>query len=138
MFGMPTYLAFTSRLVPSGEVGPDATVNTGEAGLNLNVGGPYAVIMQPFVSPLGLPCQAPPWGYVAGADLRTGEIAWMHRNGTVPERAPVPLPIRMGVPDDGGPIITAGGIAFMTGTLACSLRGKPGRALSRESVCQSL
>src|SRR3546814_4257095 len=80
MFGMPTYLAFTSRLVPSEEVGPDATVNTGEAGLNLNVGGPYAVIMQPFVSPLGLPCQAPPWGYVAGADLRTGEIAWKHRN----------------------------------------------------------
>src|SRR3546814_14121717 len=102
MFGMPTYLAFTSRLVPSGEVGPDATVNTGEAGLNLNVGGPYAVIMQPFVSPLGLPCQAPPWGYVAGADLRPGEIAWKHRNGPIRDAAANPLPpIALGVPGSG-------------------------------------
>jgi quinoprotein glucose dehydrogenase len=113
MFGMPTYLAFTSRLVPREEIGPNEKVNTGEAGLNLNTGGDYGVIMQPFLSPVGLPCQAPPWGYVAGADLRTGQIAWKHKNGTVEDLAPVPLPLKLGVPGIGGPIITAGGVAFL-------------------------
>jgi quinoprotein glucose dehydrogenase len=41
----------------------------------------------------------------------------MHRNGTVRDRAPMPLPFRMGVPDLGGPVMTAGGVAFMSGTL---------------------
>ncbi|WP_114392979.1 glucose/quinate/shikimate family membrane-bound PQQ-dependent dehydrogenase [Oleisolibacter albus] len=117
MFGMPTYLAFTSQLIPSDEIGPGQVVNTGEAGLNLNVGGPYGVIMQPFMSPLGLPCQAPPWGYVAGVDLRSGEIVWMHKNGTIRDAAPVPLPIRIGVPGLGGPIITAGGVVFLSASI---------------------
>jgi quinoprotein glucose dehydrogenase len=74
--------------------------------------------MQPFVSPLGLPCQAPPWGYVAGVDLATGDIAWMHRNGTIRDAGPIPLPpIRIGVPGIGGPIITAGGVAFLSAAI---------------------
>ena len=47
----------------------------------------------------------------------TGRIVWMHRNGTVQDLSPVPLPFRMGVPDLGGPIMTAGGVAFLSGTL---------------------
>ena len=31
--------------------------------------------------------------------------------------SPLPLPFRMGVPTLGGPIATAGGVAFLTGTL---------------------
>jgi len=122
MFGMPTYLAFTSTLIPSSEIGPNQKVNTGEAGLNLNIGGEYGVIMGPFLSPLGLPCQAPPWGYVAGADLRTGEIAWRHRNGTIQDMAPVPVPLKLGVPGIGGPIITAGGVAFLAAAVDNYLR----------------
>ena len=117
MFGMPTYLAFTSKLIPSDQIGPNQKVNTGEAGLNLNIGGPYGVIMQPFTSPLGLPCQAPPWGYVAGVDLRSGKIVWQHKNGTVRDAAPVPLPIKLGVPGIGGPIVTGGGVAFLAATI---------------------
>jgi quinoprotein glucose dehydrogenase len=122
MFGMPTYLAFTSQLIPSSEIGPNQKVNTGEAGLNLNVGGAYGVIMQPFLSPLGLPCQAPPWGYVAGVDLRTGKIAWRHKNGTIQDMAPVPIPLELGVPGIGGPIITAGGVAFLAASVDNYLR----------------
>ncbi|WP_207477784.1 glucose/quinate/shikimate family membrane-bound PQQ-dependent dehydrogenase [Arenibaculum pallidiluteum] len=123
MFGMPTYLAFTSRLIPSDEVGPGQPVNAGEAGLNLNTGGPYAVIMQPFMSPIMLPCQTPPWGYVAGVDLRTGRTAWMHRNGTIQDAGPVPLPpIRLGVPGLGGPMITAGGVVFLAASIDNYLR----------------
>jgi hypothetical protein len=40
----------------------------------------------------------------------------MHRNGTICDSAPSPIPIRMGVPSLGGPITTAGGVAFLTST----------------------
>ncbi|WP_417804198.1 glucose/quinate/shikimate family membrane-bound PQQ-dependent dehydrogenase [Thalassospira lucentensis] len=113
MFGMPTYLAFTSQLIPRDDVPPQGSKKASEMGINMNTGAPYAVSMGPFLSPLGVPCQAPPWGYVAGADLRTGEIAYMHKNGTVEDMTPLPLPIKLGVPGIGGPIITKGGVAFL-------------------------
>ncbi|WP_339778631.1 glucose/quinate/shikimate family membrane-bound PQQ-dependent dehydrogenase [uncultured Thalassospira sp.] len=113
MFGMPTYLAFTSRLIPRDEVPPQGSKKASEMGINQNKGAPYAVSMGPFLSPIGVPCQSPPWGYVAGADLRTGDIAYKHKNGTVYDMTPLPLPIKLGVPGIGGPIITGGGVAFL-------------------------
>lgn len=121
-FTTPTYLAFVSRLVPR----PDdrSLVVQGEdrphdslPALNENFGAPYAVQLSAFTSLLGIPCQAPPWGYVAGVDLVSGQRIWQHRNGTVRDLSPLPLPFRMGVPNLGGPILTAGGLAFLSGTL---------------------
>ncbi len=121
-FTTPTYLAFVSKLIPR----PDATRLMVQSdgppkgalpALNENFGAPFAVELSPFTSPLGIPCTAPPWGYVAGADLANGKVAWKHRNGTVRDLAPVPLPFRMGVPNLGGPIMTAGGVAFLSGSL---------------------
>jgi quinoprotein glucose dehydrogenase len=124
MFGMPTYLAFTSRLVPSDQIPPKGQDQKGsEQGLNRNEGAPYGVFMGPFLSPIGVPCQAPPWGYVAGADLRTGKIAYMHKNGTVHDMTPLPLPFKVGVPGIGGPIITKGGVAFLGAAVDNYLRG---------------
>ena len=113
MFGMPTYLSFISQLVPRAEVPPKGQVKGSEQGLNRNEGAPYAVILKPFLGPLQVPCQAPPWGYMAGADLRTGQIAYKHKNGTVYDMTPLPLPFKLGVPGIGGPIITQGGVAFL-------------------------
>lgn len=114
MFGMPTYLAFTSRLVPRDQIPPKGQGEKGsEQGLNRNEGAPYGVFMGPFLGPLGIPCQAPPWGYVAGADLKSGQIAYKHRNGTVRDMTPLPLPFKVGVPGIGGPMITKGGVAFL-------------------------
>lgn len=114
MFGMPTYLAFTSRLVPAAEIPPRGQDEKGsEQGLNRNDGAPYGVFMGPFLGPLQIPCQAPPWGYVAGVDLRTGKIAYMHKNGTVHDMTPLPLPFKVGVPGIGGPMLTKGGVAFL-------------------------
>jgi quinoprotein glucose dehydrogenase len=127
-FTTPTYLAFTSTLIPR----PNAQVRLVQGNnpphgmlpaLNENFGAPFAIELAPFTSVLGIPCQAPPWGYVAGADLRSGKIAWKHRNGTVRDLAPVPLPIRMGVPNLGGPVITAGGVAFLSGSMDDYVRG---------------
>lgn len=114
MFAMPTYLAFTSRLVPADQIPPKGQdEKASEQGLNRNDGAPYGVFMGPFLSPIGIPCQSPPWGYVAGTDLRTGKIAYKHKNGTVEDMAPVPIPLKLGVPGIGGPMITAGGVAFL-------------------------
>ncbi|MGR9476226.1 glucose/quinate/shikimate family membrane-bound PQQ-dependent dehydrogenase [Rhizobium leguminosarum] len=114
MFGMPTYLAFTSRLVPAADIPPRGQDEKGsEQGLNRNDGAPYGVFMGPFLGLLKIPCQAPPWGYVAGVDLRTGKIAYMHKNGTVRDMTPLPLPFKVGVPGIGGPMLTKGGVAFL-------------------------
>ncbi|WCM90781.1 glucose/quinate/shikimate family membrane-bound PQQ-dependent dehydrogenase [Acidovorax sp. NCPPB 3576] len=122
-FTTPTYLAFTSQLIPRTDetsllVQPGGAPPHGMLpALNENAGAPFAVRLKPFVSVLGIPCQAPPWGYVAGADLTTGKIIWKHKNGTVRDLAPVPVPFKMGVPNLGGPVTTAGGVAFLSGTL---------------------
>ncbi|RUM55725.1 MAG: membrane-bound PQQ-dependent dehydrogenase, glucose/quinate/shikimate family, partial [Marinomonas sp.] len=121
MFGMPLYLAFTSKLVAKGGQDLGAT-NQGEQGVNENAGAPYAVEMGPFLSPLGVPCQQPPWGYVAGVDLQTGKTAWQHKNGTIEDLTPLKLPIKMGVPGIGGPIITDSGVAFMAASVDNYLR----------------
>ncbi len=112
----PVYLAFLVKLIPRAD---DTTsyVSEEKPGFNENFGGPFAALMRPMWTPIGLPCQAPPWGYVAAADLNTGKVIWQHRNGTVRDLSWLPLPFNMGVPAIGGPIVTAGGVAFHSGTL---------------------
>lgn len=123
MFGMPTYLPFVARLVPAAEIPPkEAGAKGSEQGLNRNEGSPYGVYMGPFLSAVGLPCMAPPWGYVAAADLRTGEIIYRHKNGTVEDMSPIPLPFKVGVPGIGGPIITKGGVVFLAAAVDNYLR----------------
>lgn len=116
IFATPVYLAFTSTLIPRANDTANY-VSDGKPGLNENYGAPYAAKMEPFLSPIGLPCQAPPWGYVAGVDLRSGQTVYQHKNGTVRDLSPLPLPFRMGVPGIGGPMVTAGGVAFYSGSL---------------------
>ena len=124
MIATPVHLAFTYQLIAR----HDPTTNYVSAGQkehwNENYGGRYAIMIGPFMSPIGLPCQQPPWGAIAGVDLRTGKVAWMHRNGTVRDQMPrfLPIPFPMGVASLGGPLITAGGVAFYSGTLDNYLR----------------
>lgn len=106
-FTTPASLAFVSQLVPreddtSFHVQGDNRPEGSLPALNENFGAPYAVKLSPLLSPLGLPCQQPPWGYVAGVDLATGDIVWKHKNGTVRDSSPLPLPFEMGVPALGG------------------------------------
>ncbi|KDM92291.1 membrane-bound PQQ-dependent dehydrogenase, glucose/quinate/shikimate family [Photobacterium galatheae] len=121
MFGMPLYLAFTSTLIPK-STGHLGEVNVGEHGVNANEGAAYAVELKPFLSPLGVPCQQPPWGYIAGADLTQGKVIYQHKNGTIQDLTLLPLPIKMGVPGIGGPVITKGGVVFMAAAVDNYLR----------------
>ena len=116
----PMAIPFVSKLLPRGPDNPEAPTTAHPVGSEVGVqpmyGTPYGVLLHPFLSPIGLPCMRPPWGYMAGIDLKTMKIAWMHRNGTIRDVAPLPIPIKMGVPSLGGPMVTAGGVAFLTGT----------------------
>ena len=116
----PIAIPFVSKLLPRGPDNPaapnDAHPTGSEIGVQPMYGTPYGVVLHPFLSPIGLPCYRPPWGYMAGIDLKTRKIVWQHRNGTIRDSAPVPIPIKMGVPSLGGPMITAGGVAFLTST----------------------
>ncbi|MCB2075972.1 MAG: PQQ-binding-like beta-propeller repeat protein [Novosphingobium sp.] len=80
-------------------------------------GTPYAFAQSTFMSPLGVPCQRPPYGTINALDLRTRELVWSKSFGTSaksgPFNIPTLLPIRMGVPNMGGSVVTAGGLAFI-------------------------
>jgi quinoprotein glucose dehydrogenase len=123
VFAMPVYLAFTVKMVPRDNPTERVVSGEGDPIFNENFGARYATEIGSFLSPIGLPCQQPPWGYVAGADLTTGEIAYKRVNGTVRDLSPIPLPFEMGVPGIGGPIVTKGGVAFLSGTLDYYVRG---------------
>ncbi|MDH6266364.1 quinoprotein glucose dehydrogenase [Rhizobium sp. SG_E_25_P2] len=122
LFGMPTYLAYVARLVPH-EKPKETPPKRMKSVLIDNAGLRYSVRLGPFVGPLGVPCQAPPWGYVASADLDTGALRYRRVNGTVRDLTPIPLPFQMGVPGIGGPILTRGGVAFLAATLDDYIRG---------------
>src|SRR3546814_15547284 len=50
--------------------------HAGAAGAVAQEGVPYAADLRPFMSPLGVPCQRPPWGMIAGVDLKTRALLW--------------------------------------------------------------
>ncbi|HVO01496.1 MAG TPA: glucose/quinate/shikimate family membrane-bound PQQ-dependent dehydrogenase [Candidatus Cybelea sp.] len=116
----PIGIPFVSKLIPRGPDNPAAPNDAHPSGTELGVqpmyGTPYGVVLHPFLSPIGIPCLRPAWGYMAAIDLKTMKIAWMHRNGTIQDVAPLPIPLKLGVPSLGGPLTTAGGVAFLTST----------------------
>jgi len=122
LFTSPNYMAFVSKMVPREQVEAGSKRESETSGVQPNTGAPYAVIMHPFMSPLGVPCQAPAWGYVAGIDLTTGKVVWKRKNGTSRDSSPIPIGFTLGVPSMGGSIVTAGGVGFLSGTLDQYLR----------------
>ncbi len=73
----------------------------------------------------GLPCTPPPWGALVAIDLKTGVRAWEVPLGDPSTLKPELAAISktpLGLPNLGGPIITAGGIAFIGATFDHFLR----------------
>jgi len=79
-------------------------------------GTPYAVEYgsQQLLSPLGLPCIAPPWHRLVAIDLGSGKEVWSAPLGSLDKIAG--LPLELGAPGVGGPIVTAGGLVFIGAT----------------------
>jgi len=81
------------------------------------MGTPYGVDLRPFMSPLNVPCQQPPYGELAAVDLVHRSVLWRQPLGTARQSGPLGiashLPFVMGVPNQGGPITTRGGLTFI-------------------------
>ncbi|HEY0940911.1 MAG TPA: pyrroloquinoline quinone-dependent dehydrogenase [Steroidobacter sp.] len=77
-------------------------------------GTPYGMRREMLASPFGLPCTAPPWGSLAAVDLRRNAIRWQVVLGSTRDRTPWFVPSRtIGMPNMGGPLVTAGGLVFV-------------------------
>ena len=102
------------RMILQSKIDDDSDNNTdtshGEYGWQR--GAPYGMFRQFIFSPLGLPCVPPPWGTLAAVDLATGKIRWQVPLGEMAPGKPVPP----GSINLGGPILTAGGLVFISGT----------------------
>ena len=83
-------------------------------------GTPYGLHFNGFRTPLGIPCQRPPYGYLSAVDLKSGRLLWQHTLGNASNSGPfgigLGLPFQLGVPNIGGSIVTGGGLVFIGAT----------------------
>lgn len=93
----------------------------GEVG-NPMWGSPYAIDVNAGwrVPGTGLLCKEPPYGWIRAIDLTTGETKWDHPFGSAERNGPFGLPsflpLDIGTPNNGGPVVTAGGLIFIAAT----------------------
>lgn len=95
-------------------------------GINQQRGTPYGVLLKNFSSPLGLPCQNPPFGSMTAIDLKTRKIVWQQPLGTSEDVGPFGIATHMripiGTPTLSGSFTTYSGLIFFTGTTDFYLR----------------
>ena len=108
-------LAMEVALIPRSKI--SAARDSGDyedQGFARQQGTPYGMRRGPMLSFLGVPCVAPPWGTLTAINMKEGTINWQIPLGTIEDIAPAPVPnLELGVPNMGGPIITAGGLIFI-------------------------
>lgn len=68
----------------------------------------------------GVPCNKPPWGFLAAIDLNNGELQWKVPSGTGANGA-------QGLFSYGPPLVTAGGLLFHAGSVDLHLRAHDAR-----------
>ncbi len=83
-------------------------------------GAPYAVRLAGFESPLGVPCNQPPYGRLSAIDLADRKLLWSRPIGSARDTGPLGiashLPLPMGMPQFGGSMTTASGLVFIGAT----------------------
>jgi quinoprotein glucose dehydrogenase len=86
-------------------------------------GTPYIMRRRLLIGPGQVPCTPPPFGALVAISLRTGSKLWEVPLGTppLPPGAPAP-PMNLGMPNLGGPIVTAGRLVFIAATLDHTFR----------------
>lgn len=124
-------LGLWQQMVAAAPAKDGAVSNGGEAvntgmGLVPMKGTPYAVNKNRFMSPLGIPCQKPPFGTLSAIDLNTQKIVWQVPLGTVQDTGPFGIKMHaqmpVGMPSLGGTLATQGGLVFIAGTQDYYLR----------------
>ncbi|WP_293373882.1 membrane-bound PQQ-dependent dehydrogenase, glucose/quinate/shikimate family [Phenylobacterium sp. SCN 70-31] len=144
---MPNY----NRLVPRATVDrkgwtPRSQARGGDLGGaegagDPQVGTPYGVdVNAGWRLPVtGLLCKRPPYGGVRAIDLRTGRTLWDRPLGEARRNGPFGIPsmlsVEIGTPNNGGAVVTAGGVVFVaaaTDNLIRAIDLRTGRTLWRD------
>lgn len=82
-------------------------------------GSPYAIDVNAGWrnTGTGVPCTRPPYGGIRAIDLASGETLWDEPIGTARRNGPFgiasQLPLKIGTPNNGGSVVTAGGLIFI-------------------------
>ncbi|MCB1644516.1 MAG: membrane-bound PQQ-dependent dehydrogenase, glucose/quinate/shikimate family [Pseudomonadales bacterium] len=113
MVGNLMNLANYTRLVPREEM------DAGTQGAP-QAGTPYGVQTVTFTSPLGIPCNEPPYGYMVAIDLAAQTLLWKRPIGT--GHRMIGFPLEVGTPNSGGTMLTISGLIFMGGTMDGRIR----------------
>jgi quinoprotein glucose dehydrogenase len=86
-------------------------------------GARFGLRREPLRSSFGFPCTAPPWGTLVDVDLKSRRIVWQVPLGSTEGLAPAWLPVReFGMPNLGGPVVTAGNLVFIGAAADAYLR----------------
>jgi len=93
----------------------------GEGGASMypQVNAPYAISVNAGWRNIGtgVPCTAPPYGGIRAVSLDTGKTVWDGPLGTARRNGPfgIPsgIPFSIGLPNNGGSVVTAGGLVFV-------------------------
>ncbi len=113
------------RLIPREEANKQGMVPVGQPGGTTDSGGgvpqagsPYAISIKPWRNGFtGMPCTRPPFGGILAIDIETREVLWDVPLGTArgngPFGIPSHLPVTIGTPNNGGSVVTAGGLIFI-------------------------
>jgi quinoprotein glucose dehydrogenase/quinate dehydrogenase (quinone) len=110
MFVNSSHLAMTMQLIPQGNVQPGAPAQ--HRSFSPQRGTPFAALPIDMLSPLGIPCNAPPWGRLTAIDLATRKIRWQQPFGTSRDKAPFGIAVP-GAPNIAGSVATGGGLLFI-------------------------
>jgi len=115
-----TRVAIWNRMIPRAAYDEKTLSGGGHEGNAPQSGTPWGIEQGRFLSPLGIPCQEPPYGTLTAIDLATRKVAWSMPLGTTEQTGPLGiathLPMPIGMPTRGGPITTSTGLVFMAGT----------------------
>jgi quinoprotein glucose dehydrogenase len=109
-------LAAKVRLLPRAEF-DDNRNRTEEGEYASQSGTPYGLFRNILKGPSGLPSSPPPWGMLVAVDLAEVKIRWKVPLGSLADFAGHHDGLPPGSPSLGGPIVTAGGLALIAGTL---------------------
>ena len=90
-------------------------------------GTPFYQVRGLLFTPDGVPCTPPPFGKLVAVDIAKRRILWeapmgMPSADPSPAGAPAAGATRLGSPNLGGAIVTAGGLVFVAGTLDQRIR----------------
>ena len=105
------------KLIPRDEFDEDAHRNDGHQH-NDPIGSPYRIERGFLQSPLGFgankpPCNPPPWGFLTAVDMNTGQTRWQIPFGQINVLGPIKSLGMWGSPNQGGPVVTGGGLIFI-------------------------